>query len=102
MPFCKKCNKEIKSLGWANHCASHRRHEEKRIEKLITGFNALYPIGAKLGFRPAVGLDPQMVTVKTPAYNHYGNPVVWFEEITSFCSIEPCFIDYPTSFFKHQ
>lgn len=102
MPFCNKCRKEIKSLGWANHCASHRRHEEKRVEKLIAGFNALYPVGATLEFRPAVGEDAQTVTVKHPAYNHQGKPVVWFNERTSFCSIEPDFIVYPPSFFSRR
>ena len=94
MPFCKKCKREIKSLGWANHRAAHRRNEEKRVEKLISAFNNIYQVGEKLKFRIAVHEPQQIVTVKSPAYNHHGNPVVWFEEINSFCSIEADFIDY--------
>ncbi len=100
MPICKKCNKEIKPLGWANNCASHRRQEEKRVKNLITGFNALFPVGAKVAWRPATGLDPQAMTVKQAAYNHHGTPVVWFEERTSFCSIEQDFVIYPPSFYR--
>jgi len=35
MLYCEKCKKFIKSLGWANHCAGHRRREEKAAQAAL-------------------------------------------------------------------
>lgn len=64
---------------------------------LINKFNRLYPVGSKVMWRSVNhdGVEYQEVTVQTPAYDSYGQPVCFFNERPAFCSIEPGFVDYP-------
>lgn len=100
MPICKKCLREIKSLGWANHWAAHHREEQRRVDALIKAFNELYPVGSSVLFRAAISDGFKICTVKEPAKNHNGMAVVYFVERDFFCSIEPDFVAYPPFFMR--
>ena len=67
--------------------------DEIRAVMIIRKFNRNYPIGTKLPWKPvSSGSETVTVTVKHPAFIHYGMPVAFFEEYASFCCIEPRFI----------
>lgn len=69
-------------------------------DPLIIKFNERFPAGSKVRWRPAAvhGVPYETMTVKYPAYDNYGQPVVFFYERSGCCSIEPDFVDYSATF----
>lgn len=66
----------------------------KKNQKLIERFNKRFPIGSMVRWRSYKdGPLMQMIT-RTEAFDSNGQPVVFFENKTGFCSIDPMFVDY--------
>lgn len=63
-----------------------------RLRAIINSFNDEFPVGSALMWKPSTISEPVRVTVKYKAYSHHGMAVVFFNEVASFCSIEPQFI----------
>lgn len=63
---------------------------------LVERFNKRFPIGAKVQWR-SIGKDDvpfEEVTVKSAAFDSHGQAVVFFEERSGYCSIDPRFVNY--------
>jgi len=65
-------------------------------EKMVAKFNRLYPVGDGVYWRSYVSdaAPYKYMTVKTPAFVANGQPVVFFQERSGYCSIEPEFVKY--------
>ena len=63
----------------------------ERVKIIIDNFNEKYDIGDTVLWKPVSthGYTPVEMTVKSPAYSNFGKPVVFFNERSGFCSIEP-------------
>lgn len=62
---------------------------------LVKKFNSQYKIGDKVNFKSSAFSEAKQVTVKTEAWMQNENTaVVMFEEVRSYCSIEPMFVEY--------
>jgi hypothetical protein len=73
----------------------------KSNKQLIDAFNEMFPIGSKCLWRSvADGKEKHKeLTVRSKAFDSYGQAVVFFEEISGYCSIEPQFVDYACGVF---
>lgn len=63
---------------------------------LIEKFNNYFPVGATVRWRSVnhPNYSHKEYTVKTRAYDHFGQPVTFLEGHRGFVSIEPGFVDY--------
>jgi hypothetical protein len=69
--------------------------DKLRLELIVKQFNEWYPVGCTLYWKPIAkeGIEPIFVTVKHKAYISPSNQAVaFFNERSSYCSIEPEFI----------
>ena len=65
-----------------------------RANLIVKKFNEDFSLGSKVGFM-SIANDKntgKIVTVKSEAFMSHGNPVVFFNEISGYCSIEPEFL----------
>lgn len=71
-------------------------------EELVSIFNQLYPVGATVLWRGwGVEGEPFLAyTVKSPAFVRHGQALVFFNEKSACCSIDPGFVHYATSELK--
>lgn len=69
--------------------------DKVRIKRIVEVFNKYYPVGSLVQWKPTTRSEAIEVTVKHPAYPHYGQAVAFFEERSGFCSIEPQFLESP-------
>lgn len=63
---------------------------------LVKKFNSMFPVGAECYWR-SIGKDGvpfDRLTVRSIAYVSNGQPVVFFEGKSGYCSIEPRFVSY--------
>lgn len=74
-----------------------KRPSTGAVKRLVERFNKLFPKGSKVEWRSinSDGVPYKTVTVQCEAYDSYGNAVCFFNEVRSFCSIEPGFVKYP-------
>jgi len=63
-----------------------------RTKLIIEQFNDTYPIGSSVNWRSTPYSELSKKIVKSKAFPHFGTPVVFFENHSGFCSIEPEFI----------
>lgn len=68
--------------------------EIKIQNKLVEKFNSTFKIGSFVKFKKTKFSEEKEVTVKSEAFMNHGNAVVFFNEISGFCSIEPIFVSY--------
>jgi hypothetical protein len=66
-----------------------------RTDLIVTEFNKKHPVGSTVYWRASShpGTSYLKLTVKSPAFNSHGTPVVFFAEKSGFCSIEPHFLE---------
>lgn len=58
-------------------------------------FNSMFKIGDTVRWRSSRYTIYRDVTVKSEAFMNYATAVVYFEDISGFCSIDPEFLIYP-------
>lgn len=66
-----------------------------RTDLIVTEFNKKHPVGSSVYWR-AMAVESssyRKMTVKSEAFNSHGTSVVFFEEKSGFCSIEPQFLE---------
>lgn len=66
----------------------------KSQNEYLTKFNNQYKIGDTVKYRNSPYSDYTIVTVRTEAFMSHGNAVVFFFEISGYCSVDPQFIYY--------
>jgi hypothetical protein len=67
----------------------------KEQTNLVKKFNKQFKVGDKVNFKSSASSESKEVTVKTEAWLQNENTaVVMFEEVRSYCSIEPMFVEY--------
>lgn len=68
----------------------------KADAKLIKKFNEKYPVGSTFQWREmSIDTVPyKPLTVRSPAYDHYGMAVAFANEKRGFISVEPQFVKY--------
>lgn len=68
----------------------------KADAELIERFNKQFPVGFKFEWRPiSIDTEPyKTLTVRSAAFDSYGQAVAFVKEISGYVSIEPLFVKY--------
>jgi hypothetical protein len=67
---------------------------EMTKEKLVARFNKKYPVGSVVFWRTTPHDEYKPMTVKFSAQLVNNQPVTWFVEKKTYCSIDPLFVNY--------
>ena len=75
-----------------------RERRLRSADDLVRIFNEMFPVGSVVLWRSVgkdlAGNEHHSYVVASPAFNSYGNAVVFFQGKSGFCSIEPQFVKY--------
>lgn len=101
-PFNDEWRKEVKKMPKSiienvfgvngNGFNKNELIEMVRANQIVKTFNENHAIGSKIMWKNTHLSEPKEMTVKCAAFLNYGNPVVFFNEVPYFCSIEPDFV----------